>query len=73
MTYCATRGPAILASDGRELVSFPERERPIITEQDLETNFELIREIACICFELHLKPGSTHEIPILAEFEAGCV
>lgn len=61
----------IMQSEDRELVCFPERDRPVLTEQDLESNFELVRDVAYTCFELHLELGSIHEIPILAEFEAG--
>lgn len=72
--YANHFGPGIMTSPTRELVIFPERERPVITETDLEDNFPLIKEMALCCFE-HVSQHTdmtSKEVPVLADFEAWC-
>lgn len=61
----------IMSTPDRQLVQFEERLRAIITENDLAVNFSLVKDMCYVCFELYLQDDATHEIPILAEFEAG--
>ena len=70
-SFAQTRGPAIMSTADREVVNFSERQRGVVTESDLEQNFDLLQEVACSCFELWLKPTAKSEIPVLADFEAG--
>ena len=67
-------GPNIMASDDRALVDFSPRSRPVVTEVDLEKNFTLVKEMVGCCMEFtFLKPEVKHEIPHLADFEAGLI
>ena len=62
-----------MADPEKAVVRFPPRDRVVITENDLETNFGLIKEVALGCFEqvLHRSnPSDAKEIPNLSEFEA---
>ena len=57
----------------KQLVVFSERTRPVIYEDDLESNFSIIKEALLSCFEHILKDPAEQakEIPNLSEFEAG--
>ena len=74
--HTRSRGPTIMASQEREVVTFENRDRQVMMEQDLETNFELVRECIYVCMEMSLQlppreDGKFNEIPNLSEFEAG--
>ena len=62
-----------MASPEKQLVHFPERDRPVVTEVDLETNYELVKEMTYACFEQSLNGTSKNEIPVLSDFEAGYI
>ncbi len=62
-----------MKSPDREMVTFPERERCVVNEGDLEINFPLVKEATLACFENALKHATNinhKEIPVLADFEA---
>lgn len=74
--YTEKYGPSIMANPDRNLTNFAERDRQVITENDLEQNFSLLKTLAASCFEYTLHHvghvrGVVKEIPNLAEFEAG--
>lgn len=73
MVHSQRWGSTIMASPEKQLVNFPDRDRPVVTENDLETNYELLKELTFACFEHSLKGTSKHEIPVLADFEAGYI
>ena len=61
-----------MRNENKEVVQFPDRERAVATEMDLENNFALCKECIIACFEANLTSGDfTKEIPVLADFEAG--
>ena len=70
--HCQRWGPNIMAEPEKAVVSYPPRDRVVITENDLEINFCLIKEVALGCYEqvLHCPDSSGKEIPNLSEFEA---
>ena len=59
-----------MQSVDKDIADYPPRDRPVITESDLESNYELLKETVYACFENSMKPGVQHEIPVLADFEA---
>ena len=68
--YAQKWGPSIMQSDDKEIAVYAARDRPVITESDLDSNYKLLKETVYACFENRLKPGVQHEIPVLADFEA---
>eukprot|EP00435_Cladocopium_sp_Y103_P052313 s1851_g16.t1 len=59
-----------MADPEKAVVKFPPRDRLIITENDLETNSGLIKEVTLACFEQVLQlpdPSDGKEIPNLSE------
>ena len=68
--YAQKWGPSIMQSDDRDVAVYSAWDRPVITESDLDSNYELLKETVYACFENSLKPGVQHEIPVLADFEA---
>lgn len=63
-----------MKDESRALISWPERERPIVLETDLEQNFQICKEMIIACMEKSLEYGlddDVKEVPNLAEFEAG--
>ena len=72
MVATSKRGPSIMKSEDREIVQFQERDRQVINENDLEVNFDLVKEAIYGSLEGSLALGSKHEIPFLADFEVGC-
>ena len=62
-----------MASPEKQLVHFPERDRPVVTEVDLETNYELVKEMTYACFAQSFNGTSKNEIPCLSDFEAGYI
>ena len=72
--YAERHGPTIMSTADRVIVTWVDRERPIISEQDLESNFILCKETIIACLEKSLGCSLTEdikEIPNLADFEAG--
>lgn len=62
-----------MSTPERALISWSERQRPIVQEEDLESNFALIKEIMIACGEKLLEQpfdDNAKEIPNLADFEA---
>ena len=59
-----------MKSDEREVVYFHQRDRQVITEGDLETNYDLVKEVVYASLESSLMPGARTEVPLLADFEA---
>ena len=63
-----------MSTDDRVIVTWVDRERPTIMEQDLESNFVLCKEIIIACLEKSLGCYLTDdikEVPNLSDFEAG--
>lgn len=72
--FAELRGPEIMSTEERVIVHFPARQRPLPNESDLELNFDLMKEMIACCMEQSLADAnSKHEIPNLAEFEAGII
>lgn len=72
--HCERYGPSIMNNESRALLSWPERERPIVLETDLEENFQICKEMIIACMEKTLEYDLDDEVkgvPNLAEFEAG--
>ena len=73
--YAKKWGPTIMAHEDKEVVHLNARDRQVITESDLEQNFEVCKEMIYGCMELSLanppRPdGKMAEIPKLCDFEA---
>ena len=72
MAFASKRGPSIMKSEDREVTFFRERDRQVINEGDMDTNFDLVKEAVYASMESWLVGNSKHEIAVLADFEAGC-
>ena len=63
-----------MSSDDRALTIWEARDRDVVMEADLESNFSILKEVCLGCGEQSLRrvgePGMK-EIPVLADFEAG--
>lgn len=67
--YAQRWGPMIMKSPDRVLVTWSDRDRPVVLEADLEINFQLCKEAIMTCCETAFGIDGK-EIPNLADFEA---
>jgi len=61
-----------MKSPDRVLVTWSDRDRPVVLEADLEINFQLCKEAIMTCCETAFGIDGK-EIPNLADFEAGSI
>lgn len=70
--YAQRWGPMIMKSPDRVLVTWSDRDRPVVLEADLEINVQLCKEAIMTCCETAFGIDGK-EFPNLADFEAGSI